>query len=419
MEDICKKLSNQYEILNQTTKSQHLRIINNNLEKIYNHDLSRYCIRIIKNNKLTLTTIDRGQDPNTLLQISDTLPYGTSVDFDFPNHEIKDPVPHKLNHTSQELHEKLSSPLDYLTKEIPITEISAGMKQINTKTSLKNSSGFNKEYEKANIRHSYSISIENTQDRISRSISSGKLSDFPEEALKELILLYKASKTRKIIPSGNYRVIFSPNALWSLLWRISSAISGTNLLYKLTPLHGKKNEKVFPDLISIYEDPEETLFDDEGVPTSKKDIFKNGIFKDFIFDLYTAFKTNNKPSGNGFKKNFWSSSINTPPSPAISKLFFSPGNHSKKEILDQDRAILIESVIGAHSGNIVQGQYSMGISLGFLIENGQITSMIDGAMISGNIYEDFLRIIAVSKELIDLEESVVPYILFEDLPIVL
>lgn len=419
--DICRQISSKYEIYNQKIRSKKLRKVNNNLEKIYTNDLSQYSIRIIKDNKMTLTTIDENQNPEYLLKIREILPYGTETDFDFPKNTIsrENEENKELDYSTEELCKELNDPVSYLSKEIPEKDISAQISQANTETNLINSSGFDNGYKIGRINHNYSISLKNTGERLSRFTSEKDLQEFPKEYLNELIQLYNASKTRKQIPSGNYKVIFSPGAIWSLIWRITSGISGTNLLYNLTPLMDKLEQKVFSDLISIYEDPESTPFDDEGVPTSKKHFFEKGIFKNFIFDLYTASKTNNKPTGNGFKSSFWSNSISDPPAPGVSRLAFEPGNISKKELFDQEKAILIESVIGAHSGNVIQGQYSMGISLGFLIENGEVTSMIDGAMVSGNIYEDFNKIPAVSKELTDLSSTLVPHILFDDIPIVI
>ncbi len=417
---VCKTLSPRYEILRIDNEKTKLRITNNNLEKVFGENISQYCIRLIRDNRMTITTMDENQDPSIISEnLENIISYGTEVDFDFPGRPVEVTEDKKLQYSSQVLSDKLSEPIRTLAEQIPVSEINAGISLSNSKKSIINSSGFNGSFQTGKISQNYSISLKGTNDRISRSLSLKSMSDFPSQALSELIELYRASLTRKKIPSGNYRVIFAPNAMWSLIWRITSAISGTNLLYSLSPLKDKVESRVFSDLITIHEDNEGIPFDDEANPTSSKTLFDRGVFKGFIFDLYTASKTGNQPTGNGFKSGFWSASIDSPVSPGISKISFEKGMTPKSELMNQEKAILIESVIGAHSGNIVQGQYSMGISLGFLIENGQITSMIDGAMISGNIYEDFNRVIGISEELTDLDRSSVPYILFDNLPVIL
>lgn len=417
--DACRNLKARYEILRLDTDTILLRTTNNNLERTYRSNTSQYCIRLIKDGRMTITTLDEKQDPSIIAEnLKAIMEYGTEVDFDFPAVPVKSPEKKPLEFSSDLLYKRLSAPAEQLAGVIPSSEISAGISQSNTGKAMFNSSGFNNSFNTAKIRQSYSISLKGTNDKISRSLSSENLQDFPPDYISELKELYLASLTRKSIPSGNYRVIFAPNAIWSLVWRINAAISGTNLLYGLTPLKDKTGSKVFSELLTIREDNEGVPFDDEASPTASKTLFDRGVFKGFIFDLYTASKTGQKSTGNGFKSGFWSASIDSPVSPALSKISFEGGNTAKKELFSQDKAILIEGVIGAHSGNIVQGQYSMGISLGFLVEDGKITSMIDGAMVSGNIYEDFNKIKAVSRELTDLDSSSVPYILFEDIPIV-
>ena len=63
------------------------------------------------------------------------------------------------------------------------------------------------------------------------------------------------------------------------------------------------------------------------------------------------------------------------------------------------RGLYITGVMGAHTGNINQGEFSMNISSGFLIEDGVFKGKVKGAMIAGNIYELFKSIEAIGTKM--------------------
>lgn len=43
--------------------------------------------------------------------------------------------------------------------------------------------------------------------------------------------------------------------------------------------------------------------------------------------------------------------------------------------------------LGAHSGNIPNGDFSIGLSPGLYVENGEIVGHVKDSMVAGNIYE--------------------------------
>jgi len=51
--------------------------------------------------------------------------------------------------------------------------------------------------------------------------------------------------------------------------------------------------------------------------------------------------------------------------------------------------------MGAHTGNVNRGDFSLNISSGYLIENGELQGQVKGAMIAGNIYDLFKNVEAI------------------------
>jgi len=52
-----------------------------------------------------------------------------------------------------------------------------------------------------------------------------------------------------------------------------------------------------------------------------------------------------------------------------------------------DTGILIAGVMGAHSGNILNGDFSIGLSPGVYVEKGEIRGHVKDAMVAGNIFD--------------------------------
>ena len=61
------------------------------------------------------------------------------------------------------------------------------------------------------------------------------------------------------------------------------------------------------------------------------------------------------------------------------------------------QGILVEQLLGAGQGNELGGDFRANLSLGFLIEEGEIVGRVKDTMISGNVYEALNEIEAVSE----------------------
>ena len=65
-----------------------------------------------------------------------------------------------------------------------------------------------------------------------------------------------------------------------------------------------------------------------------------------------------------------------------------PGDTSLDEMLrGLDEAILVEQVIGLGQGNVLSGEFSNNVSMGFLVRNGEVVGRVKNTMIAGNVYE--------------------------------
>jgi PmbA protein len=59
--------------------------------------------------------------------------------------------------------------------------------------------------------------------------------------------------------------------------------------------------------------------------------------------------------------------------------------------------LVVEQLMGAEQGNVLGGDFSGNVLLGYKIENGQIVGRVKNTMVSGNIYQA-LKEIVIGKE---------------------
>ncbi|SHF22072.1 PmbA protein [Marinitoga hydrogenitolerans DSM 16785] len=235
--------------------------------------------------------------------------------------------------------------------------------------------------------------------------------DIANKAVKEA----KAKIGAKSVKSGKYRIIFRSDVFASLLsTMLIPMISAENAQKNMSPLKNKLNEKIGSEILTIKDVPyyEGSLsnapFDSEGVPTTEKDIIKNGEFKTFLYDLKTAKKENKKSTGNAAGRGI--SPIN---------LLVEPGEESFDELLKKlDNGIIITSLEGLHSGaNPISGEFSLGAQ-GLKVENGKIIGGVEQITVSGNFLEILKKVEKVGKDIwISFSSTIVPSVIISEIDI--
>ena len=60
--------------------------------------------------------------------------------------------------------------------------------------------------------------------------------------------------------------------------------------------------------------------------------------------------------------------------------------------------LVVEQLMGASQGNVLNGDFSGNVLLGYKIENGEITGRVKDTMVSGNVYQVLKEIEALGKD---------------------
>jgi PmbA protein len=373
--------------------------------------LDEVSLRIIKNGRIGVVRGSASESPEEMVRAAvRAAEVGPEISYSFPGEssdgcggKICDPT--LLDLTPEQMVADGQLIYDYIRPQYPDLPLNLYFDNEITEVSVMNTSGKSESYRKTMYTVCLMSMYQNSKEGINKEITTCRYFTFPEAIIDELMMENRLSGTHVRVPTRKMPVLFRGSSTWSLLYRILEGTNGANKVRGVTPLKEKLDQPIFGSNVTLFDDPTfdwapgSTPFDDEGMPTRKKVIVENGVFRNFIFDLDYGAKDGQGSTGNGIKRSMWTRGIEVNPNPRFNNLIMVSGDVSVESMVaGMDEGILVNDVIGFHSGNILQGHYSMNVGIGFFVKNGKIQGRAIDTMIAGNIYEDFHRIIGLSDQ---------------------
>jgi PmbA protein len=195
-------------------------------------------------------------------------------------------------------------------------------------------------------------------------------------------------------------VIFTPKGVaMTLIAPLSMALSGKMVLQGASPLGDKLGQLVADSGFSLHDDgtldwaASSSGCDHEGVPCQRTALIENGRVMQFYYDLQMAGLAGATSTGNGFR------SLDSLPGPSTTSLIVGPGTVNLEEMLaDVSDGLLVDQTMGAWSGNLVSGEFSANVHLGYRISHGRIVGRVKDTMVAGNIFQALGGLAAVGGQ---------------------
>jgi len=190
------------------------------------------------------------------------------------------------------------------------------------------------------------------------------------------------------IKTQNVPIIFRSDVAPSLLRSLTASISGNAIYRKSTFMLDQLGKKIFPDFVTISEDPliaqalGSKSYDSDGVATSAKNLVENGVLQNFILSAYSARKLNMKNTGNAG---------------GVRNLSINSGDASFDDLLKEMKTGLVVTEMMGQGVNMITGDYSRGAA-GFWVENGEIQFPVEEITVAGNLKDMFNGLIAVGND---------------------
>ena len=267
--------------------------------------------------------------------------------------------------------------------------------------SILTSTGIEKEFKSSSLY--LSLRAFATKDASGhKTATSSILKNFNyENAGKEAGEIAKQSLNPEEGEPGNYDIVFSPLAFAPILDNIGDATSIFNVEAGMSFFTNKLGKKLgdfnLIDDGTLQNGVGSTPFDEEGHPTQKTELIKDGEFKTYLHNTSSAIRHNTKSTGNAG--------------------IISPSAHNlvldgkQGNPMDIDKGIYISNVWYTRFQNYSTGDFSTIPRDGmFLIKNGQIDKPIKNLRVSENVLNmlNNIEIFGKDKEQITSWEADTP-----------
>lgn len=134
-------------------------------------------------------------------------------------------------------------------------------------------------------------------------------------------------------------------------------------------------------------------FDDEGEPGQRTVLFTEGVLRGFLQDRMLAAKMGVAPTGNARRESYAH-----PPIVRMTNTNILPGREDPEEIVrSTERGIYVRG-LGGGQVNPATGDFVFGVSEGYLIEGGAVSTPVRGANLIGRAIEVMSSVDAVGSD---------------------
>ncbi len=188
------------------------------------------------------------------------------------------------------------------------------------------------------------------------------------------------------------RVLLEAPVACGLLGNFVQAASGGALYRKASFLVDSLGRKIFPEHVSIDEDPfvprgmGSGPFDEEGVRGRAREVVAAGVLEGYFLSSYSARKLGLKTTGNaGGSHNL-----------QLRSRLTAPGDDFAHMLQVMGTGLLVTELIGMGI-DYVNGDYSRGAS-GYWVQDGAIAYPVEEITIAGNLRAMFAGIVAVGAD---------------------
>ena len=213
----------------------------------------------------------------------------------------------------------------------------------------------------------------------------------PGVIAERVIADLRHGKTLAESPKGKIPIYLPPETVAQFVWPVFMGTNGRNVAKGDSPLVGKLNQVVLAPSLTIIDDPHRDyangarVIDNNGIPAKRQTIFENGRLKRFLYDLDSAGLAGTRPTGNNDC---------SPYSPVI----LAGSKPSSQLLKDIGDGLYVRDLIGFGQSNIINGDFSGNVGLGYQIRNGEIAGRVKNTMISGNLYHVLKQNVLISSD---------------------
>lgn len=195
------------------------------------------------------------------------------------------------------------------------------------------------------------------------------------------------------VKGGTYTVILDPELAGVFAHEAFGHLSEADFVYENPAMQElmKLGTRFGSDILSIYDSGLDEgargylRYDDEGVPTEKTYLIKNGILVGRLHSRETAGKMGERPTGNARAINY-----NFPPIVRMRNTSIEPGTCTFAEMI-RDISLGIYAK-GAYGGETNGEMFTFAAGEAYMIRDGKLAEMVKNVTLSGNVFSTLKNI---------------------------
>ena len=404
---LAKKDAQQAEIFLTSYEQTPVIFEANRLKQLHSRQGILIALRVIRNGRVGFSTTTRLDDRVSLVNRAiEVAQFGMTARFELPSSkvypqvEIYDPGVEELEIEQMvNLGESLIAKVREHTPDLVCeAEVTKSVVWVH----ILNSQGMEASYR----RSSFAISLEGSliRDMDMLFVGDSDSSCHPlldtAKVASSVINQLELAKRQASVSSQHLPVIFTPHGVAStFIAPLALAFNGRIVVQGASPLGKKQGEQVFDERLSLRDDatlthrPRSRPYDDEGVPSQSAPLIDHGVVKGFLYDLQTAGFAGVQSTGSGDRGGAGVPTI------SISSLIFESGEATFEEMVqDIKEGLVVEQLMGAAQTNVLGGDFSGNVLLGYKVEKGEIVGRVKDTVVSGNIYQVLNKLVGIGQE---------------------
>ncbi len=393
--DRARKVADEAEVFSITYEETPVSFETNRLKRLDTRQGQSLMLRLVKDGRIGYATTSNVAAQKELVDMALEMAHiGPEACFQFPNPdgytkvEVYDAAVEKVS--VEKMVDVGQSLIAAITDRSPEILCEGGVSKESASVTIANSRGGRASYK----RSTFSVYMEGTLIRGTDMLFVGdsESSCHPvldvSQILKTVLEQLEQAKNTASVASKSMPVVLTPHGVANvLLPPLMPAFNGKVVLQGASPLGHRLGQGVFHKSLSLWDDatipyrPASQPCDDEGVPSQRIPLVEAGVVRNFVYDLQTACKAGARSTGSG-------SRAGGMPAPAISALVIGEGRTSYQDMVkSMKEGLVVEQLIGAGQGNVLGGDFSGNVLLGYKVENGELVGRVKDTMISGNVYQ--------------------------------
>ena len=403
---LARKVAEAAEVFMVSSEETPIQFEANRLKHIQSKQGTTVALRLIRQGRLGYATTTELNDRSELVNMAaETAQFGMTARFEFPALTVYPPVeifdPAAESVPVERMVRLGEEMVTTLRQHTPELLCHAWVSKSTTTVRIMNSRGGQASYRQTSFNLATWSNLIRGTDMLFVGDSQSSCHPVLDTSAVSRAVIQQLELARDLAsaPSKPLPVIFTPiGVAGALIAPLMTAFSGKIVLEGASPIGSKLGQAVFDSKFSLWDDPilpyrpSSRPCDDEGVPSQCTPLIERGVVTSFLYDLQTAALAGKRSTGNGDRARGL-------PAPSPTAFVIAPGNTTFDQMVgDIKEGLVIEELMGAEQGNILGGDFSGNVLLGYRIENGKIVGRVKDTMVSGNIYQLLKEIAAIGSD---------------------